>query len=108
MLDVLSGFNFPLYQMSTLRRFIPLIMRLENVAVSRIPSLLMQPRLRFSNSSNRSSTLKVLPGCDLAYESADAKPINQPVEGTEAEDESTSTSVKSDKNMSITFTCNVS
>ncbi|CDS39636.1 Zinc finger Zim17 type [Echinococcus multilocularis] len=66
----------------------------------------------FSTSRPRRPVLKVAPGCDLVYESADAKPIDQPAatprqEASKEGGISIPTSAMSDKNMSITFTCNV-
>ncbi|KAM3184608.1 hypothetical protein ACTXT7_008012 [Hymenolepis weldensis] len=65
------------------------------------------PKLLYSTikSPPRPPTLKVETACDLVFESPDAKPINQPVE--HAQQLGTIASNKSDKNMSIIFTCNV-
>lgn len=83
--------------MSALRRCIPLLAQMEKVLIPRLSPFMMQKRVQFCSNS----TLKVLPGCDLIYESANAKAVNQPVnENVEKQ--------VSDKNMSITFTCNVS
>lgn len=58
--------------------------------------------------------LKVETGCDLILENAHAKPINQPAlvlspsSSIGKVEESPPIPMKSDKDMSITFTCNVS
>uniref|UniRef100_A0A0R3WZA4 RING-type domain-containing protein n=1 Tax=Hydatigena taeniaeformis TaxID=6205 RepID=A0A0R3WZA4_HYDTA len=55
--------------------------------------------------------LRVNPGCDLVYESANAEPINQPAKTHQEASNETKNSILTPrlpgKHMSITFTCNV-
>ncbi|VDO07132.1 unnamed protein product, partial [Rodentolepis nana] len=68
----------------------------------------LTPRLLFSATTKSSlpPALKPEPGCDLVLESPNAEPINQPAD--HAQQLGTIDIKKSDKNMCITFTCNVS
>ncbi|KAL5110675.1 DNL-type zinc finger protein [Taenia crassiceps] len=103
--------------MSALRfAFVPLVARLGRGVRPCAPLLqYVRPQscsLRFSTSRPQRPLLKVTPGCDLVYESADAEPIDQPAtvphrEASEEASISMPTSVTTEKNMSITFTCNV-
>ncbi|KAL5966739.1 DNL-type zinc finger protein [Taenia solium] len=104
--------------MSALRRFafVPLMARFGCGIRPSAPLLqYLRPQFcffRFSTSCPQRPELKVTPGCDLVYESADAEPINQPAtalhrEALKETSISMPTSVISEKSMNITFTCNV-
>nr|CDS33652.1 RING finger protein 145 [Hymenolepis microstoma] len=94
---------------SAFKRFAPLV----GGAVHRfvLPPIANQrcsliPRLLYSTTkSSVPPTLKVEPGCDLVFESPNAKPINQPAE--HVKQLGTIATKESDKNMCISFTCNV-
>lgn len=105
--------------MSALRKFVSVpLMANFGYGVRPCTPLLHYPRpqfcfLRLSTSRPQHPVLKATPGCDLVYESADAEPTNQPATAPHRRilneaSISMPTSVTTEKNMSITFTCNVS
>ncbi len=94
---------------------------LASARVARPVMVCRLPYQFFSSVPPKRPALKAEPGCDLIFESATAEPINQPAvlpdpacaTNVEGEERTPSADeppmrMKSDKNMSIAFTCNVS